>query len=240
MAFLLSGWSKRGAVNVEDENAISSSKAYRMAVNYTGFGDTVTTPKTACTELTVVEDTTTPFMWAELRGRKVWKISLRNVEIARGGHKGTRDFEILLDSASNQLLSIFSIDANAGSADTLSELGGSVAADYMQSRGFRFNGLPDGPPPITFAHALSACIKNPARSKIIRGILVDYSVNGTRDSLIWIIVLHGTDTPLLASGKAESLVPENQRNSIWNAVDATTGKLKYVTNAPLKVIDAKE
>jgi len=240
MVFLLSGWSQRGAINVEEKDTLPSSKAFRMAVAYTGFGDTVATPKAGDAELTAMEDTTTPFMWEKLHEHKVWKIILRNIEIGRGGHKGTRDFEIFLDSASNQLLCILSVDANAGSADTLPALGGSAAAEYMQSRGFRINGLPDGPPPVSFAQALSACIKNPARSRVIRGILVDCSVNGARDSLVWIVVLHGTDTPLLASNRAESIVPENQRNSVWNAVDATTGKLKYVTNAPLKAINVKE
>lgn len=203
---------------------------------YTGFDSSLVCvdAKGVTPELLKVSNDNTPFIAAMVNNREVWHLKFRNVPVERGSVKTMRDFEVKVDPQTGNLLSIYSISETAGSSDTLPEPTAEDSEKFLNDRAYTFDGLPSEIPKVSFNKALEACIMNPVRAKIIRGIYVNHSTITGKLPPAWIIILRGLDASVPVSGRAEATAPFNQRNSILCAVDATTGYLIYCTNAPYR------
>jgi hypothetical protein len=212
----------------------NGTAAIDRAIEYTGFSISESSAKSAITQaqLVTISDDNTPFVAGQINGHEVWKIKFEGIRVGKDQQAMGRDYSVLLDPITGQLLKIFSISDEFGSSDTLPEPSAHKSKEYLQKRGIKFQGLPDKEPNITFTEALSVCPLRPARAKSIRGIYTDHMASNFEYPNTWIIIIRGAEFLMSASGPTPDQVPINQRNSILCAVNANTGVLEYVMNAP--------
>jgi hypothetical protein len=183
-------------------------------------------------KLVVIADNKTPFTSKKIDGNQIWEVKIPKVPIGKGEKTIERDFKVYLEPATGQLLKIISISDEVGSSDTLPEPTASKAEEYLQKRGFIYNGLPNQLPIISLTQALLVCPLNPETAKVIKALYVDHSANGTPYPNAWIIILRGTESLMMVTGPSPEQIPINQRNSSLFVVDAVTGTLEYGINAP--------
>lgn len=215
---------------------MSKLSAYEKAIEYTGFSVSESSAKSAITQaqLVTISDDNTPFVAEQINGHEVWEIKFEGIRVGKDQQVMDRDYFVLLDPITGQLLNIFSISDEFGSSDTLPAPTAKAADRYLNSIKITFNGLPKEVPPVNFAQALDACPGKPAtQAKVITGIYVDHTTLAHGQSpQSWIIISRGLESPLPGSGRGSESIPPNRSNFSWSAIDAVTGVAMYITNAP--------
>ena len=236
-AMMVGGASKRGQPVENSRTLETKEQALDYALLYTGFDNTPGFEKTSIDEPAMIISSTnsTPFVAKHINNQSVWRVHFRSIRVGARDPKLDRDFDVLLEPTTGQLLEILSISDLAGSNDTLPEPDPDSAEMRFQKGRIVFNGLTRNSPPISFIEALATVPADPAATKVIKAIYIDYSRGGERDSATWIIMFRGMAQPLELHGIAKREVPVNQRNSIWCAVDAGTGRPEYCTNGPINL-----
>ncbi len=213
---------------------ITAEAALERAFAYTGF-DKVTgfdKAKVDRPEKVRMVDDKTPFIaTALINGRDVWRVVFKNVAVGDSNHMVKRDFDVLMDPRTGNLLRIYSVSDEVGSSDTLAELSAADADQDLRDRRCVFNGLPAGPPPVSFVQAVANCYLSPAKAKVIRAMYLDYSSSQKRRPNIWVLILRGTERPIPMSSPGGDKVPVRERNSLWVAVDAIKGYMLYFRDA---------
>jgi len=207
-------------------------------LEYTGFdkieGDSC--QKTASAELVIAVNDDTPYWADSINGKEVWKVRFRDIPV---GYNYTvmrkRDFEITLELETGRLVKIFSVTDDAGSSDTLPQSSAKAATAFFAKRNIIFHCSPETAFEVPFWEALkSVFIANTAGTKIIKAYLAELDDGRGNLATRWIIILHGIDHPLPASG---GYVPEYALNIMMTFVDAETGKAFGAQTGPYDPAD---
>jgi hypothetical protein len=217
---------------------LSQEEAISRALAYTGF-DKINGYQKACvmtSEKVVYSKDNTPFNFTLINGHEVWRVKFQHIPLSHGIFNSFRDFEVLLNPSSGQLLSVYSISDSAGSSDTLPEPSPDTVEMSLNIRNIIFNALPEQVPTISFYDALQASMESPTNAKIIKGLFMDQTSPKGHNAQTWIIILRGLEPPAMTSGLAARHVPANQRNSIWCFINGVTGKCMFDIDAPLHPI----
>jgi len=214
--------------------AIPTAKAaISKALEYTGFDALpgFSEKNVAEAKLEMIADCRTPFVAERMKKNDVWRLTFTDVPVQWHSEEVKRDFEVILDPTSGQLLSVFSISDEVGSSDTLPEPTAIIAEDELEQRLVLFDGLPKKMPQISLIEAFSSCHLSPASAKIIRALYMNFHMRTTTHNDTWIIILRGTEYPMEPFGSL-GYVPVNERNCMLYSVDSETGFLKFAVTAP--------
>lgn len=207
--------------------------AYNRAIAYLGFDklQVFSEKNLKNAALEIIKDCRTPFVAEQMKKNEVWKLNFTDVPVQWHSGEVKRDFEVILDPLTGQLLSVYSLSDKEGSSDTLPEPKASIAEKDLKERLILFDSLPAILPMTTLVDALEKCIMNPAKAKIIRAFYIEYHTRTISHKGSWIIILRGTEFPMEPFGRWGS-VPVNERNSLLYSIDSETGLLEFVMNAP--------
>jgi len=230
-------------VHVEPQVTLANpEQALARALEYTGFDKAEGYSKASVGDVKLVtgQETKTPFVSAFIKGCQVWSVIFKGIPVKSERHVVDRNFEVILDPVTGRILQIVSVAEDVGSADTLPEPQATIFEDKKRKAGFVFNGLPERLPKVCFYEALDAVsMFNPARSKVIKAIYIDYMMQDSLFSQKWLIIIRGSESPDIVTGPAPEQVLMALRNSLLCAVDAVTGRFEYMTNAPFDPKDVE-
>ena len=169
---------------VEPQMTLSNpAQALARALEYTGFDKAEGYSKASVAEVKLLEgrETKTPFVSGLMNGQQVWSVRFQNISVDSGQHAVKREFQVSLDPITGQLLQVVSICDDVGSSDTLPEPEAAVAESLLAAGNMKINGLPANVPPVSFYQALqSTWYTNPARSKVVKGLYLDYTIQDER------------------------------------------------------------
>lgn len=228
--------------SIESHNAyISEYLAIERAAEYLGLDRSGADFDAKSTLAMIIHpsDDKSPMVANKIIDRDVWEITFHDVAVGRDDtliiHPFwvRRDFTVLIDPADGQLLSVYSVCDSVGSSDTLPEPPAEAANEYLAERDIRYVGVPDSLANVPLLEAFRSCMmREPAYAKVVRAIYVDYSTSKHAYPHRWLIILRGTDKPMMVLGPDPKSVPLNQRNALLFSVDAKTGKSDFMINAP--------
>ncbi len=178
----------------QDHRVISREQAIETAIKYSGFGngklaDLVTAP---IAELTSIQNDETVYFKDRLQSRPIWRVvfdSVKSVypswDSAAVKNLRPRNFEILLDANTGQLLEIRTIPPDTIFVPESPRSRSIEAAQYLS--------LSKAPPPVSFFKAL-AFIKSlhPFDANELVALCAFTKIPGERDTLlVWSIVARG-------------------------------------------------
>ncbi|MEA1981799.1 MAG: hypothetical protein U9N54_12625 [candidate division Zixibacteria bacterium] len=180
-------------------NSINSAdNAIKTALKFTGFENYNKIDIDHLKEMTTITkfiDSTTPFLSEQMNGRRVWKISLKDIylkpeeQIGKNNYN-SRDFEIFIDSATGQFLEMRSFDANIDQF-MYPEIPSKIANEQMNLFQEKYLGIPKVYPKINFLSALKAVKNNVELTKLMVVKYIIYSIREEPSINAWIIHLHG-------------------------------------------------
>jgi hypothetical protein len=190
-------------------------------------------------EMVNLPDDKTPMVAGMIRHRDIWQVDFHDVAVGRDDSLVIhpfwvrRDFTVLIDPLDGRLLSVYSLCDSVGSSDTLPEPPADAADEYLAGRGIKYVRLPDSAAKLPLLDAFRSCImRQPAFAKVVRAVYVDYSTRRHTYPHRWLIILRGTDKPMVVHGPDPNSVPLNQRNTLLYSIDAETGRGDFMINAP--------
>jgi len=182
--------------------------------------------------ITVVSDST-PFLHAQVSGRRHWKMQFSNLEFPTQGTDQEpltlADVTMLIDSATGALVSLISEPGILGPSE-VGEMTVEYAEESLRQDGDEYLSFLPGPPTIGFCDAGLACFKSPFNAKRIEAFPV--LLRTGRDTLeVWIINLYGIP-PMSPLRGPDPALPLYQRNHIRQIVDAHSGRLLITSTSP--------
>ncbi len=199
----------------------------------------VVSEKSAAERVTVNSDNT-PFLWRQRIGKRAWLVTFVNVSLklpsAIAGYRDPyrRQFDVLLDEDSGELLSITSLFRGAA-PDMRPQPSGEVAERQLSAEKETYEGVPAEDPRVTFLGALDIILSkgmgSPFLAKEIFAVYVMEARMGSPARPVWAITLRGIP-PISAHGPYADEVPVWQRNHMRNVIDAKTGEFLFATNSP--------
>jgi hypothetical protein len=217
--------------------ALSTSEiAIAKAFQYTGF-DRIDRPgrrAEATAEIMTAGDENSPYVADEMSGKYVWNVHFGDIPVEWGTRViGNRNFDVILDAETGQLIKIFSIDDNAGSSDTLPQPTARGAEMNLGRRGYTFNSLPNQCPTVPFMQALnSVIIGNPLSTKILKAYYWDITNRGGPRPRTWIIILRGMKSPMPSSAPGGENIHPKYRNAFMTIINSDNGVPEYSSTAP--------
>ena len=213
----------------------SPEEAVAAAVKFTGFSSELPSIPFSDDDIRLVTliDSTTPFLAKFRGGERAWCITFRDVRLAepKKGQSDTnllRTFQVYVDSATGRFLKAVcdytpldleeDLTISAAEAEQEITAGGET---YLESPTF---------PPVSMGKALLGCPRDPftARQISVQYILLGEFWNSPR--LVWVITLRGIP-PLTPIGRGGS-IPVYMRNQVRQVVNAKTGHVIFISNAP--------
>ncbi len=233
--YLLSGIVAANDEKIQnDKNVLSKDSLVTLAYNYLGIDQGKGNRSLSLQSFTeyTIQDNKLPFIESRKLGNEVVKFDVNfNFEHGQGHfcRNYERELKILMDPITGALLSIYSLDNNAGSSDTLPEPPIAVNRKTMA----KIIGGLKAPPIISLNEAIKSCWKNPAEAKVFRAAPIDYAFSDTKTIPVWLIILRGCKNPLKSSNPLGGrMPPANQRNSVIIAINAETGHFMFMGTAP--------
>jgi hypothetical protein len=212
-------------------------EAVKRVFEYTGFNEIKEFSKAQAEKiarLSIAKDSTTPFLCERINGAKVWEVTLDSIYLDLPSWDpdwvkkyNPKSFIALIDSATGQLLKIFS-EYKGYDPDLVAEPPAKLAEQSVE----RWTDFPAGPPKVSFLKALNAAAgSNSLKAKEIIAVCVMQSLSGDTSEPVWSII--GRGIPAVPG----ILYPRNDaplytRNRSRSVVNATTGQLLFVTNRP--------
>lgn len=218
----------------QDCPPLTAEEAIEQAIEYTGFDRLpgfLDNLRCAAT-LGPVKDSRTPFVAEYMKNNEVWKLDFIDVPLVWRSGEVKRDFQVIIDAGTGQLLSVFSISDEVGSSDTLPEPSAMVAEQFFTQKLIFFDSLPTGTPNTSLIEAFGKCHMNPIKAKKIRVLFIGYHLRTATHGVSWIIILRGTEHPMDPFSQIGA-VPVNERNSVLYSVDSETGILEFAMTAPV-------
>ncbi|MDH4155842.1 MAG: hypothetical protein OEW00_01010 [candidate division Zixibacteria bacterium] len=221
---------------VEGQKAIATpAEALAAAVAYTGFSSEFPSNLLSDDDVKLVSliDSTTPFLSKFRGGEKAWCITFRDVRLAEP-KKGQSDssllrtFQVYIDSTTGRFLKAVcdykALNPEKDLTITAAEAEQQIAAGgetYLEPPAF---------PPVSMGRALLGCPRDPFSAK---QITIQYILMGKfweSPRLVWVITLRGIP-PVTPKGPGDS-VPVYMRNQVRQVVNAKTGHVIFISNAP--------
>jgi len=192
-------------------------------------------------------DTTTPFLNKFTNCQKVWQVSYENVIFTRYYKKDTPsnhylNFEVFIDSATgNFVKAVCRLKELDPYEDP--ELSAIFAEEQIGQNDNETYAIPDSPPQVDLATALSACVINPFTAKEIVAQYVLLKERNSSFKPTWIISLRGVQSLNVLScipppstqkdtSKPVYVPPVYTKNRIRQAINAITGKMHFSSTIP--------
>lgn len=192
-------------------------------------------------ELIILESDDTPFLSANLLGRQIWHVVLRDVRIELAStpedvvdpHR--RVFDIYLDPDNGRLLKMASRWPEGVPPLPVTWTAESATERIMASGREVWHGFPEGGPQTTFFQALDEIQAQggggpSSASQIVAHYVLISKLNHPTPAAVWSIHLRGTPPLVLPQppGASERPGPRHLRS----VVDDASGKFVYMTTAP--------
>lgn len=236
---LESASAREQTVNTEDRSKWTvqgEDQAIAKAREILGLPDRPALPAVGAL-VTLAEDNT-PFLSADIIGRPIWHVVIRNwkIELKSAPPDVTdsyaRTFDIFVDPQNGRLLKTVSRWPD-GVPPIPPEPGASSYTDQMRRSGDeKYHGFPQWKPVISFVDALDGIFKggrNPLLAEQMVGQYVIWSHMGRTPKPVWVITLRG-NRPLWES--AYPGASPNARNHLRHIVDPKTGKWICASSTP--------
>jgi hypothetical protein len=185
-----------------------------------------------CT-LEVFVDSTTPLLFADIRGKPVWRVSLRDFRLRRASSDDSldmlnpRDFEIFIDQTDGKLLKIESRGENYDSS-VIRKPSIQDAERELTIQHEKFWGFPSTAPEISFEQALGPVWGDPDLTMEIVAYYTLNSIAASQPRPVWQIHVYGGHIYMLGH---EDL-PIYLRNYLRAFIDARTGEFLKGDNLP--------
>jgi hypothetical protein len=222
-----------------NEIAASLQNVQKSLASITGIDESIA--KINKIESLTLNNSDVPFLSDRVNNRSLWKITyspgMLMLPSATHGEadKYQRNFEILFDQASGQLISI-STRSKPEVNDAHPWPNAAEAEQQLKSSKRAYTNFPAQNPKITFLAALDIirdkAVVNPLQANEIRGTYVMFSSQLVKqEHPVWVITLRGLP-PLDFAGDTGHVIPDWQKDFKTNIVDAITGELYETTTVP--------
>ncbi len=215
----------------------SSEEALDLALKYTGFGEMEgfsIENNFDKAELAVINDDKTPFLHDRINGRKIWRVTFKDVKLSLPSHPDevdeySRVFKIFLDPGNGQLLKI-TAPYLGKEIDFLPEPGAERAESELSGSKDVYQDFVEWDNHASFYDALNSY--GTLKVKEISASLVKMPAGADKDVVdVWSITFRGI-SPRHIKGRGGDSVPVYGRNFVRNVYNAKSGKLMHWTSMP--------
>jgi len=226
----------------------TKAEALERASLFTGFREKMATKSLSENDVQLITlvDTTTPFISKFTNRQKVWQISYENVMFTQYHKRDTEsnnylNFEVFIDSATGNFVKAV---CRLKELDSYEDPELSARDAEEQIGRIDTYAVPDSPPQIDLATALSGCLIDPFTAKEIVAQYILLSKMGRTFKPTWLISLRGVPSldrlsfpppPSTRVDTSKTLYepPIYTHNRIRQAINAITGRMYFSSTIPV-------